>query len=286
MESLNSRWSPTPETRGIFAALDVVWHPPRWCLIVFIVSLCLLGSRKRRAMQQEEEHRRHEALSRKRAAEAAEKEQRALALSLTNLVSDSAKAAKSLPDLTRSAERAIDVAEREFDDGAFAPFWDAIEQAAHKLATFESTIQQLIRNSTVYKSQASKVSPPPPFQLGLDTLPDATDTAERMRSVVRRAQKNFQFATIYEQRKTNQLLVVGFSTLGQAINELGARLESSLDTLGSSVSIAISDASSQIASEIELSREQAAQDAAAQRQHDSQEREMLDNIQHRRKPFP
>jgi hypothetical protein len=61
-----------------------------------------------------------------------------------------------------------------------------------------------------------------------------------LRSIVRVAQKNFQFATIYEQRKTNQLLIGGFSTLAQAINDLGSRLESSLDELTSSVSLELS----------------------------------------------
>ena len=88
-------------------------------------------------------------------------------------------------------------------------------------------MQRLIQNSHFYTEEAPKLeTPPPPFQLGLQTLPDASHTANRMRAVVRRAQKDFHFATIYEQRKTNQLLVAGFSSLGQAINELGDRLDS------------------------------------------------------------
>ena len=225
-------------------------------------------------------------------------QQRALAVRLNDLVSDSTRTAATLPNLVRSAETTIDLAEQEFEDGAFAPFWDAVEQAANKLASFEATIQKLIQNSSFYTGEAPKLqTPPPPFQLGLETLPDASHTANRMRAVVRRAQKDFHFATIYEQRKTNQLLVAGFSTLGHAINELGDRLDSSLERLASSVSIGISDLASDITSaqermtsklsaELELSREQAATDSEAQREHERKEEEMLDNIQRRRRPLP
>jgi hypothetical protein len=45
-----------------------------------------------------------------------------------------------------------------------------------------------------------------------------------MTALVRTAQKNFQFATIYEQRKTNSLLVAGFTTLSRALHGVGAQL--------------------------------------------------------------
>lgn len=234
-----------------------------------------------------EAQRELDAENQKRAEESRQAEQHTLALRLVTLVSDSVQTASTLPQLVRESESALDSAEQEFSDGAFAPFWDAVETAATRLATFNNTVQQLIQNSTFHRSESSKLDTrPAPFQLGVDTLPDASHTAHRMRSVVRRAQKDFHFATIYEQRKTNQLLVAGFSTLGQAINELGDRLDSSLESLASSISIAISDQTSALVSELETSREQAASDSAAQREHESKEREMLDNIQRRRKPRP
>jgi hypothetical protein len=114
-----------------------------------------------------------------------------------------------------------------------------------------------------------------------------------MRGIVRRAQKDFQFASIYEQRKTNQLLVGGFASLAQAINQLGDRLQSSLESLATSISISVSDlvsaqeaAASALASELQLSREQALEDSDARREHERQERGMLDNLQRRRRPFP
>lgn len=251
-----------------------------------------------RARAIEEEWRKQEIKNRKRDAEEHAAAQRTLATRLSNVVNDSIHSAANLSTLLRSAEEKIDLAGKEFEEGVFAPFWDAVEQAANKLANFEATVRQLIQNSQFYSGEAPKLeTPAPPFQIGLDTLPDASRTANRLRAVVRRAQKDFHFANIYEQRKTNQLLVAGFSTLGEAIVELGDRLDSSLDRLASVVSISISDLASDItsshenmtsrlAAELERSRDQAASDSEAQREIESKELEMLDNIQRRRKPFP
>jgi methyl-accepting chemotaxis protein len=59
----------------------------------------------------------------------------------------------------------------------------------------------------------------------------AKDSAGRLQRIVRKAQRNFEFATIYEQRKTNEILIAGFATLGEAIYGLGSRLEQSIGML-------------------------------------------------------
>lgn len=208
---------------------------PLVTFVIFCISLVLVQSHKVKLARQETEARRL-------AAERHAAEQRALSLRLSSVVSDATQTAAGLPTLRRSAESALNLAEREFDDGAFAPFWDAIEKAVKNLANFEVTTQRLIQNSRFYSGEAAKLEiPPPPFRIGVDTLPDASRTADRMRTVVRRAQKDFHFASIYEQRKTNQLLIAGFSTLGQAIGEFADRLDSSLEQLSSAVSVGISE---------------------------------------------
>ncbi|MCY2995128.1 MAG: hypothetical protein NTY19_45800 [Planctomycetota bacterium] len=230
--------------------------------------------------------------------EATASRQRALAGRLSTLLSQSTTSAGGLPALLFAAETALDRAEREFHDGAFAPFWDAVEDAANALARFSGTVDQLIGNAQSYKTHAAVLpSPLPPFRLGVHSLPDASGTATRMRGIVRQSQKNYQFASIYEQRKTNQLLVAGFSTLGQAINELGDRLHSSLEALGSSVNITIECASEEASRKADALREQMQRDSEdrrtderkgseERRSHERQQREMLDNIQRRRKPLP
>lgn len=249
--------------------------------------------------KEEEDRPKREAENRKRAAEQHEVQQRSLALRLTSLISDSNQIVARLPNLVRDAENTIDRAEREFRERAYTPFWEVVEQAAEKLAYFEAEIQSLIQTSKSYKEQALQLDTAPPlFQIGIHTLPDASHTVSRLRSVVRQAQKDFQFATIYkqcemidEQRKTNHLLAAGFSRLGQAIDGLGDRLDSSMAKLAYSVHMDISDLTSKVESEHGKTRKQAASDSADQRKISKDQREsqneaneMLDNIQRRRKP--
>lgn len=203
-------------------------------------------------------------------------DQQHLALLLSNLLAGAKTTAASLPELIQSAETSLDAAEREFEEGAFAPFWDAIEQAANALAEVSARISAIISNSSEYKTGTPHLDTPvPPFELGIRTLPDPSHTASRMRAIVRRAQKDFHFATIYEQRKTNRILVAGFSSLGQAINDLGDSLAASMDSLGEVV-----------ATEFQITRDQADRESEARRDHERQEIEILDNIQRRKKLPP
>jgi hypothetical protein len=128
-----------------------------------------------------------------------------------------------------------------------------------------------------YKNGVSRLNnSPPPFKLDIRSLSDAvTHTMERMRTIIRKAQKDIDFAKIYELHKTNKLLTSGFSTLGQTVNELQDCLVSSLNNLSSSVSRATSNLLTQMKLE-----------SLERREHEREEREMLDNIQRKRKPSP
>lgn len=62
-------------------------------------------------------------------------------------------------------------------------------------------------------------------------------SSDRLRSIVGKAQRNFQFATIYEQRRTNQLLVAGFENLAQALDGIGFHIQSSIEALNSTMKV-------------------------------------------------
>ena len=230
-------------------------------------------------------------------------EQRSLLTNVGGFIADAKKRASELPKLAQAAERAIDKAEEEFADGVFAPFWDAVEVTTTKLAEFEFIVQQVVQRSQDYNNARAKLlGPAPAFDFGLKVLPDATHASNRLKAIVRQAQKNPHFATIYELRKTNRILVEGFTNLGQALTEVGDRLESSMDTLRSSLTEGFAEAASasrrasaELVAELEQTREQSAKDSRearemsskdseARRKHEREEREMLDNIQRRKKP--
>jgi hypothetical protein len=215
---------------------------------------------------------------------------------------------QNLSSCLSSAESDLAAAEHEFSDGAFAPFWDAIERAANNLSAFDHTTRQLTGQAKLYyDSLRDRDHTFPQFPVALTTLPDPTHTTKRMQVIVRQAQRNFQFATIYEQRKTNNILKHGFMSLSSAIADLGSTLQSSFDDLRDSVStgfaglveqqIATRDSidaaaaaaktfSEEALAETRSGNKAAATNAQEQRKRDQEAAEMLDNIQRRRKPLP
>lgn len=146
---------------------------------------------------------------------------------------------ESMPKHLDSAEQWLNRAETDFAEGAFIPFWEAIEEAANSLARFNRAINQINDNSSSYVYlTADYEATPPKFALtrkSVEKLSVGTATAERMNAIVRAAQRNYQFTNIYLQRKTNQILVEGFDSLEQALGEMTWRITTSVDDLAGSV---------------------------------------------------
>jgi len=151
----------------------------------------------------------------------------------SGLVLRAAELCAAVADRAWAADSALNRAEIDFADRAFAPFWDAVEEAANALAYIDEAVQEISEACSRYWDDARQLDAPlPPFVVSTAILPDITGIVERMRGAVHVAQRDFQFATIYEQRKTNELLVTGFGTLAWAIAEMGNRLEKSFAGLG------------------------------------------------------
>ena len=215
--------------------------------------------------------------------------------SINNLIyDDSHDAPRQLTTLLNQAEADLDAAQRDFKDGAFAPFWDAIESAAKTLSSFAGTVDYLGYNAAeYYNSLHGRDHTFPVLPIALKTLPDPTRAAKRMQSLVRQAQCNFQFATIYEQRKTNNILKEGFMSLGSAIAELDSKLQGSFAELRGSLSKGFASVvQQQIATRDSIEAVAAASEASSAALLDETQRgneesaEMLDNIQRRRIPHP
>jgi hypothetical protein len=151
----------------------------------------------------------------------------------------------SLPDLIKEVNHHLDIAENEFFDGVFAPFWDQIENATNKLASYHYKINILDHIANDYNDLASRpflvTENVPSFSLSNNRLPDAKPTTKRLAKLVRQAQKDFHFATIYEQRKTNQLLYEGFQSLGEAIYSMEYQITSSIQNLSNRIQISLDD---------------------------------------------
>lgn len=62
-------------------------------------------------------------------------------------------------------------------------------------------------------------------------------TVTRMETLVQAAHRNFQFATIYEQRRTNQILIAGFVNLTEALNQMACKITASINELAISIGV-------------------------------------------------
>lgn len=135
---------------------------------------------------------------------------------------------RSLPELLDDADSFLLDAGEEFREKAYAPFWDNIEEAAMKLGEFSASLTRLEAQATSYRRLlAGQVHNFPPLTIGADGLPNPARQAESLRQLVRMGQKDFEFATIWEHRKTQRVIIEGFRTLGEAIDNLGAVVDDS-----------------------------------------------------------
>jgi DNA anti-recombination protein RmuC len=110
---------------------------------------------------------------------------------------------------------------------------------------------------------------------------------------------------VYEQRRTNAILIAGFSSLGQAIEHLGDRIVTAISGLAVSLDCRLASLESSLESTANAAAEQSAalraelqrstgvneavlgqlrQDAEARTESERLALRMLDNIQRRRKP--
>jgi hypothetical protein len=143
---------------------------------------------------------------------------------------------KILPYYQSLASNNIDAAKVDFEENAISPFWDRVEEASKTLALYKEAVDQLTANGGIYSKiiAGRKHNFPIPFPVGLNVSISQT-TLEDFNAVIRKAQTKFEFANIWEHRKTQKILIAGFQTLQQAIHEMKNEILSSLHHLHQSI---------------------------------------------------
>jgi len=147
----------------------------------------------------------------------------------------------ALPNLLTGAETCLWLAEKDFSDRAFGPFWDDIEGAVDKFAEFDSNIRQIKRSGDIYQDFLSGTRHNfPPFPTRIQMLPDPQHCLTHLHQLVRQGSTDYQFASIWENRKehrkTQAILEAGFRGVSDAIDGLGWRIEQSLHEIAASIS--------------------------------------------------
>lgn len=246
-----------------------------WTFVFFIVvGLALVRAAVIAGQKEKEKEKARIA----REAEAKEAERREMERRMVNCRITAMRRFQEASKWLSHADEFLDWAERYFDEHAFAPFWDSIEGAAKNLAYLHESIPH-IKQSFFDYSELTRNYPgtPPRFPLApqsIKWLDISTSVAKRMDAIVQKAQRDFEFAMIYEQRRTNQILVAGFTTLGDALDGMTRQIETSIHNLTSSLVEEIRELESSLTGiHDELSEGM------------SEALEKLDSIQRRRRPL-
>lgn len=128
-------------------------------------------------------------------------------------------------------------AENEYYANAFAPFWDALEQAARNLADYQDRLRRLgVSADSYYRDLHRRSHTFPAFPVDIVEPERAMRVASDLSRVMRLGQTNFHFASIWEHRATRNVMIAGFRTLGAALNNMTSTIASSVGELQESVS--------------------------------------------------
>ena len=144
-----------------------------------------------------------------------------------------------------SAEKALEVARSHRRGRAYTPFWEAVEYAFSELQNHGSQIGRVhqwmdqysrtINELTSGDAGADSLGPGLPAGLErISTVSAYESLAKRLEQEVYSAQQDFEFASIYEQRRTTSAIVIGFGSLTRAVSIVGMQVRELTESLSES----------------------------------------------------
>jgi hypothetical protein len=149
---------------------------------------------------------------------------------------------EKLPLYVSNAHQYLDIAEQEFKETAYVPFWTAIENATNELGRFIDGISVINRTASEYHSLAeSYKGPVDPFAISLDAtakLGVSQGVSGRIEHITRPAHRDPDFSQIYLLMRGNAIMVAGFANLGDALGRMTASLLGALSGINDSVRLA------------------------------------------------
>lgn len=139
-------------------------------------------------------------------------QQHAIYEEVTDICEQTPQLIDSLATHIIETEKCLTQANDYFVAHAFAPFWDEIEKAENCLKSFYSTKKQINANSQQYSKLSITYDgqlPAFPFEAvkNLNVTDISTASYKQMTTLVSMAQRDFQFASMYEHRKTRQIVI-------------------------------------------------------------------------------
>ena len=160
---------------------------------------------------------------------------------LLEIVSDETLTSRFLSGLRLyqyKAQQALNKAEVHFNNNAYSPFWDEVEEATLQLSYFYKDINYLSDKLKAYNECASMYEGVPP---SFPIMPDKVEKvnqlngtlARRMKEVISAAQRDFHFASIFEQRRTRDSIAAGFESFEDALDDVGNQITTEMADLNS-----------------------------------------------------
>lgn len=148
---------------------------------------------------------------------------------------------EKLPAQLENARGWSSEADRFYSDGAFSPFWSAIENAYSNLGACHDSLGRIQDASTRHSAAVHALIMSAGDPGVLSDFPVHIDRG-RIESILSavtaelgqkayEAQRNPVFAQIWEQRRTTAAVIAGFANLEQAIYGMQARLAQSIASL-------------------------------------------------------
>ena len=145
-------------------------------------------------------------------------------------------AGNMLPYFEIRAIESLKKARIDFADNALYPFWERIEESCNYLGCYNEAVNQLVLFGETYtKVLIGKTHNfPIPFPVGAN-ISISQSVLDDFNSIVRTAHTKPDFANIFGHIKTQKVLIAGFQTLTQAINNMSDAIVSSINELKHSI---------------------------------------------------
>lgn len=214
-----------------------------------LVGLALIHWRARRIkaanltdaasqLRQQEQYRAQQA---RQQQEDLERRRALLAQSLVQQAEIAVESFAAMPKYLNAAKGWTERAVASHRDGAFSPFWSAMENAYREIGGYQASMARIEQCSREHarllgmlSAEGGVVPEIAAFPVDLDathvqaTLDEATDN---LSDLAYQAQREPTFALIWEQRRTTAAVIAGFTSLESAVDGMRAAVSWSLQSL-------------------------------------------------------
>ncbi|MCP4549421.1 MAG: hypothetical protein GY835_23445 [bacterium] len=154
---------------------------------------------------------------------------RSAADSANKLIEETQAKWASLPGLIEEASENLAIAEQEFSESAYLPFWHRIRATTILLGRFTSTTAEIVGHQRDYEKTLNKYEHTFPSAIPLDgELPDISNTMVKLRTVERKGLTDRNFTNTLSHMNTQSVLIKGFGSLHTALDNIAGQLSASL----------------------------------------------------------